>query len=175
MELCFSVAILVFGLYCLFKLNKYWFFLILANSVLVLTLLLCIPESWWARYSPYFYLIPILSLVLIFIGFNNEVKFFKFLITLICGVCIFLLVKNTNYFVKYVDLCIEESKVAKEKFAYISEVSRDNPVKIFLAVSSHYGIEFNLKDADINYIKVEPYTVVSNKLYGSLMFVEDIK
>ena len=173
--LCFSAAILTFGLYCLFKLNKYWFAIIMSNIVVILTLLLCIEESWWARYSPYFYLVPMLALVLIFIAFNNEVKFFKFLIGVVCAFCIFLLVKNTNYFVKYVEQCILDSKVTMENLEKVKEISEDNPVKISLIVSSHYGIEFNLKDADINYIKVEPYMVTPNKLYGSLMYVEDIE
>ena len=72
--LCFSAAILTFGIYCLFKLNKYWFAIIMSNIVVILILLLCIEESWWARYSPYFYLVPTLAVVLIFIAFNNEVK-----------------------------------------------------------------------------------------------------
>ena len=173
--LCFSAAVLAFSLYCLFGINKYWFWVITSNLVVILTLLLCIEESWWARYSPYFYLIPMLALVLLFIGFNNEFKFFKFLIGCICVLCMFLLIKNTNYFVKYVDMCIKDSEITKEKLEYISEVSKDDPVKISLIVSSHYGIEFNLKDADINYIKVEPYTVTPNKLYGSLMYVEDVE
>lgn len=173
--LCFSAAILTFGVYCLFKLNKYWFSIIISNIAVILLLLLCIEESWWARYSPYFYLIPILSIVLIFVAFNNEVKFFKFLIGIVSLVCIFLLVKNTNYFGKYVDECIKETQVTKENLEYVSQISKNNPVKISLIVSSHYGIEFNLKDADINYVKVEPYMTTPNKLYGSLMYVEDIK
>jgi len=173
--LCFSAAILVFGIYCLFKLNRYWFFIVLSNIVVILTLLLCIEESWWARYSPYFYLVPLLSLVLIFIAFNNEVTFFKFLIGVVCVFYIFLIVKNTNYFVKYVNECITDSKVTIENLEKARIASKDEPIKISLIVSSHYGIEFNLKDADINYIKVEPYTVTPNKLYGSLMYVEAIE
>lgn len=173
--LCFSAAILTFGTYCLFKLNKYWFAIIISNIAVILTLLLCIEESWWARYSPYFYLIPMLALVIIFIAFNNEVKLFKCLIGAICAVCIFLLVKNTNYFVKYVDRCIIDSKTTLENLEKVRKASEDGPIKISLIVSSHYGIEFNLKDADINYVKVEPYTVTPNKLYGELMYVEDIE
>jgi len=126
--LCFSAAVLTFGLYCWCKLNKYWFSIIASNLAVILTLLLCIQESWWARYSPYFYLLPILALVLIFIAFNNEVKFFKFLIAVVCGVCVFLLVKNTNYFVKYVDLCIKDSEITRANLEEISEISKDKLV-----------------------------------------------
>jgi len=173
--LCFSAAILTFGIYCIFKLNKYWFSIIISNIIVILALLIGIEESWWARYSPYFYLIPILALVIIFIGINNEKGFFKFLITAICGLCIFLLVKNTNYFTAYVELCILDSKTTIENFEKAKIASENQPIKISLNSSSHYGIEFNLKDADINYIKIEPYISTPNKLYGSLMYVEDIE
>ena len=172
--LCFSAAVLTFGLYCLFKLNKYWFFVLISNIAVSLALLLSIQESWWARYSPYFYLFPVFALVLVFIGFNNETKGFKFLIGCICAICIFLLVKNTNYFTKYVEQCIVETDETKENFEIAKEKSRENPIKIFIVSSSYYGIEFNLKDADINYIKVGPYEVKSKKLYGNLMFMEDL-
>ena len=111
---------------------------------------------------------------MIFIGFNNETKGFKFLIGCICAICIFLLVKNTNYFTKYVEQCIVETAETKENFEIAKEKSRENPLKIFIVSSSYYGIEFNLKDADINYIKVGPYEVKSKKLYGNLMFMEDL-
>jgi len=173
--LCFSAAVITFGMFCLFKLSKYWFTIILANIVVIFTLLFCIEESWWARYSPYFYLIPIFALVMLFIAFNNEVKFFKFLIGIVCVLCVFLLLKNTNYFFKYVEECIIETVETKEKFEIVKEFSKDTPVKISLISSSHYGIEFNLKDADINYVKVEPYIVTPDKLYGWLMYVEDIE
>ena len=173
--LCFSAAVLTFGLYCLFKLNKYWFAILISNIVVVLALLLLIQESWWARYSPYFYLVPILTLVLIFIGFNNETKGFKFLIGVICAICIFLLVKNTNYFTKYVEQCIDESIETKENFEIAKVLSKEKPIKIFIISPSYYGIEFNLKDADINYTKVGPYEVKSRKLYGTLMYMEDLE
>lgn len=173
--LCFSAAILAFGIYCLFKLDKYWFCIVFSNVVVILTLLLCIEESWWARYSPYFYLVPIFALVLILIAFNNENGFFKFLIGVTCVVCMFLLVKNTNYFVKYVEQCVAETKTTIENLEKAKEYSKDKPIKISLIASSHYGIEFNLKDADINYVKVEPYMVTPNKLYGSLMYMEAIE
>lgn len=173
--LCFSAAVLTFGVYCLFKLNKYWFAVVLSTIAVILALLLCIEESWWARYSPYFYLVPLLALVLIFIAFNNEVKFFKFLIGALGVVCVFLLVKNTNYFVKYVEQCVLESQVTKENFEIARQASEEKPLRIFLVSSSHYGIEFNLKDADINYVKLEPYTFKYEKLYGSLMYMEDLE
>ena len=173
--LCFSAAVLAFGLYCLFRLNKYWFAILMSNIVVVLALLLLIQESWWARYSPYFYLAPIFALVLIFIGFNNETKGFKFLIGIIGVICIFLLVKNTNYFTKYVEQCISESVETKENFEIAKALSKDKPIKIFIVSSSYYGIEFNLKDADINYTKVGPYEVKSRKLYGTLMYMEDLE
>ncbi len=172
--LCFSAVVLTFELYCLFKNDKYWFSIIAANIAVVLALLFCIEESWWARYSPYFYLIPIFTLVLIFVGFNND-KFFKFLIGVICFVYIGLLIKNTNYFSKYVEKCVLETQNTKENFAVAIEKSKIKPIRIYLVSSSHYGIEFNLKDADISYVKAEPYTFEAKKLYGELMYVEDLE
>ena len=82
---------------------------------------------------------------------------------------------NTNYFSKYVEKCVLETQKTKENFSIAIEKSKIKPIRIYLISSSHYGIEFNLKDADINYIKAEPYTFKAKKLYGELMYVEDLE
>lgn len=170
--LCFSAAILTFGMYCLFKFNRFWFWILISNIAVCITLLLAIEESWWARYSPYFYLIPMVSVVLFFIAFNNEYGFFKFLIGVITVLFIFCCIKNTNYFVKYVETCRIETIETKKNLEYAKEKSQDKDIKIAINSSSHYGIEFNLKDNGINYIKEPPNWTISKKLYGTLMYME---
>ena len=172
--LCFSAAILTFGMYCLLKFNKYWFCILTSVLAVILILLLCIEESWWARYSPYFYLIPMIAVVLFFIAFNNEVKFLKFLIGVITVLFIFCCVKNTNYFVKYIEVCRIETIQTKENFEYAKKLSEDKQIKIAINSSSHYGIEFNLKDKGINYIKENPDWKISKPLYGKLMYMEGV-
>ena len=170
--LCFSATILTFGMYCLLKFNKYWFYILTSVIVVILTLLLCIEESWWARYSPYFYLIPMIAVVLFFIAFNNEVKLFKFLIGVITALFIFCCVKNTNYFVKYIETCRIETIQTKENLEYAKDLSKESQIKIAINSSSHYGIEYNLKDKGIEYIKEAPNWTISKPLYGRLMYME---
>jgi len=172
--LCFSAAILTFGMYCLLKFNKYWFCILTSVIVVILTLLLCIEESWWARYSPYFYLIPMIAVVLFFIAFNNEVKFFKFLIGVITVLFIFCCIKNTNYFVKYIETCRIETIQTKENLEYAKEIAEDKQIKIAINSSSHYGIEFNLKDKGVDYIKKLPDWTIGKPLYGKLMYMEGV-
>lgn len=170
--ICFSIAILSFAMYCLFKLNRYWFSILLSTLVVVLTLLLCIEESWWARYSPYFYLVPMISVVLFFIAFNNEVRFFKFLIGVITALFIYCCFVNTNYFNEYVKTCRENTIITKDNLEYAKLNSQDKNIRVAINSSSHYGIEFNLKDNGINYIKEIPNWTIGKKLYGTLMYME---
>lgn len=172
--LCFSAAILTFGMYCLLKLNKYWFYILTSVIVVILALLLCIQESWWARYSPYFYLIPMIAVVLFFIAFNNEVKFFKFLIGVITVLFIFCCIKNTSYFAKYIETCRIETIQTKENLEYAKKNDEDKQIRIAINSSSHYGIEFNLKDKGIDYIKEPPNWRISKPLYGKLMYMEGV-
>jgi len=51
---------------------------------------------------------------------------------------------------------------------------KERPIKVAINSSSHYGIENNLKDKGINYIKEAPYWTISKPLYGKLMYMEGI-
>lgn len=170
--LCFSIAILSFGMYCLFRLNRFWFWILISNVVICIALLFAIEESWWARYSPYFYLIPMVSAVLFFVAFNNEYKFFKFLIGVLTFLFVFCCFKNTGYFVKYIETCRIQTIETKQNLEYAKEKSKEKDVKIAINSSSHYGIEFTLKDNNIGYIKEIPNWTISKKLYGTLMYIE---
>lgn len=100
-------------------------------------LLIAMSESWWARYTPHFYLFILLSLyILLKYGKKNYLRYFY--ITLIVANTLVPLVGNTYYTVT------NSIKIRKDfkKLENKEIVLKNNP---------YNGIIYNLKDFNIKY------------------------
>jgi len=166
---CISLLIAGIGMYKLFGKSKKWFYMVTGVILISILLLLCISESWWARYSPYLYLLPIFALLMLFIGWNeSQKKWLKIFFGTISGAMIALLVINSAFFTGYIVSCAKETASTKEALAKFSE--NEEKIKVSLSYPSHFGAEFNLKDYEIEY-DLSKSGVWGNKIYGELVNV----
>jgi hypothetical protein len=72
--LVISLGVILCGLIILYRRNKYWFAVFTSVLVVILLMLSLITESWWARYSPYLYVIPVLAVIFLFVGEQSLVN-----------------------------------------------------------------------------------------------------
>lgn len=130
-------------------------------GIIVCTLLMA--ESWWARYSPYIYLIPILAVIILFIFINeNNIKGFKNkLVKLILIFMIILpLLLDNLIILRYRLKDIYESKNISTSL-YLLKMQK-SPVTIKMNDSSSVGILFDLKDKNINFVINNNYDGTKN-------------
>ena len=124
---------------------------ILIPSLLIMgvigVLILIVDGSWWARYTPYLYLLPIMVLVYFWENKEQKVKIvlgsiFAILITI--NVLLLLNVTNKNYKKNYdyIDNALEAFE------EYLKESKGD--VEIKLNSNPFESIQYNLKDKGID-------------------------
>jgi len=170
---CISLLISGIGMHKLFGKSKKWFYMVSGVIGISILLLLCITESWWARYSPYLYLLPIFALIMLFIGLNeSRKKKMKVLFGVSNAVLVALLVINSAFFAQYIVICAEETVSTKAMLSMLEEKTENEPAMISLSYPSTFGLEFNLKDYNIWYA-LQPAGIFGNDLYGELADVID--
>lgn len=144
-----SIVICTIELIILWKKNKGWFvrgIQILIPSLMIIGLA---DGSWWARYSPYVYLLPIAAMIILFDYANKHHIIAGNIISLIFSV---LLINNTcclDYALTYQIWLNEEAKPA------ILSMKNAKNVKCQLTDGNYSGIVYNLIDEDIPYHFVE--------------------
>ena len=110
---------------------------ILYSLGITVLLLIVMSESWWARYTPHFYLFIILSLYILFKYGKN--KIFRYIFIALVSINTLLpLLGNTYY------TLINSIKINKE-------LSSLKNKKIVLKENPYNGILYNLKDYNIKY------------------------
>jgi len=165
---CISLLISIVGMYKLFGNSRKWFYMVSGVIGISILLLLCISESWWARYSPYVYLLPIFALIMLFIGWNEcRTKQLKVLFGFMSAALVALLVVNSSFFAQYIVSCAKETVETKQVLSSLKEETKESVAEISLSYPSNFGLEFNLKDYDINYHLLES-GVVGDNVYGEL-------
>lgn len=168
-----SLIVIVCELVILWKKSKKWFYIILSVIITIFLMLFLITESWWARYSPYYYLIPIIAISLLFVIFNNskiQLKLSSLIVAIFLTVCLLI---NASYFAKYIGICKEKTEVAKETLTNLALESKEKSINVSFVHETFGGLEFNLKDYDINY-KVATRTWNPGRFfYGDLAKIEE--
>ncbi|MBE5936395.1 MAG: hypothetical protein E7265_00020 [Lachnospiraceae bacterium] len=113
---------------------------ITVNMLTIIALSLIISDSWWARYSPYIYLLVIFAIVPLL--YYTEQKWLK-----ICSaIVILLLLKNNSIFAEPLNNAMKASYQEKMAFQSLSGTTIDVINEIDFP-----GIFFNLEDNDITY------------------------
>lgn len=139
--LLISIGIIIWKL---IKLNKRddLFFYAATNLILIFGLLLGISESWWARYSPYLYLLVIGALIIALHDFR--LPFMKGF----CGLFIALLFVNNFLFLGEGYYTLRHSPI----IAHDLQDVEGRSIIVRFPNESYTGLLFNLEDRDVKYV-----------------------
>lgn len=133
--------------------NKVYF---VTNLFLILCLIIGISNGWWARYSPYLYLIPIMAIIII-----SRSSLHKYKLTA-CKILIALFFINNLHFALQPITCMHESDQISKDLKNLSMS------KINLVIEDNYlpGKIFNFEDYNISYTIVDQITEPDGICYG---------
>ena len=106
-------------------------------------------ESWWARYIPQLYYIPVMSIILFFYlrKYGHAKKYNLFAIILIA-----ILSLNSCFYISKYKESFKAFKATREE---LIEMSNLEISKIQLTQVGTYGLYYNLKDYNVNYTTVK--------------------
>lgn len=140
--LVISSLVILYYLIIFYKKDKKSFLILSMISLSIVLLCLIIKESWWARYSPYIYLVPCISLFLLLLYFKNSItKVFYYIISSI------LLVNIVIYGVYSLkvnhDVTIKTKELLKEY--------ENKEIAIIETGEPFLGVLYNLDDNKIKY------------------------
>ena len=133
-----------------------WILYTLGITVL---LLIVMSESWWARYTPHFYLFIILSLYVLL-----KYSKFKFINIIYIG----LITVNT-----FLPLAGNTYYTLKNSIKIISDLSNLSNKEIIVNTKGMNGVIYNLKDYDVSY-KIDN-SLVGDELYYHYLEYKEIK
>lgn len=129
-------------------------------------LLLAVSESWWARYSPHLYLLPLTALYFLVFLFGKAGRYARPAVALCAVGMSLLLTANCSFFALYVGKCALKSEEIRDRLVYARVLSEETPIEVAFATYAYYGIEFNLKDSKINYRVVAELPEAARELYA---------
>lgn len=117
----------------------------------VVLLLAVVPTSWWARYSPYLYLVPALAVFMAFKVGTMEAKGWRIGGTVAGGVLSALLLVNSCLFFQGLAAEAEYSQAMEQQL----EVLRGRKIDLYNQLSDQYFIfgafAFNLADHNVDF------------------------
>ena len=122
------------------------YILILMGMVI---LVLATDGSWWARYTPYLYLMPIFNIIYLL---NNKKKLSKaiaviLIILLVINVSLIIYANASKHLKKYIDI--------KQEFEeFVSYVESNSSVNVMLKTTGHEGLKYNIADLNIDMKKI---------------------
>lgn len=100
-------------------------------------LLILMSESWWARYTPHFYLFIIIALYILFK--HNKIKIINTLYIMIITINTLIPLLGNSYY------------TLKNSIIINRELNRLSDKEIILKENNYHGIIYNLKDYHIKY------------------------
>lgn len=149
--LCIALPLLLFAFVALWRRDRFRFCLLAGNFLLIFTLLFTISDSWWARYSPYFYLIVLAALVFLCVQKNKQPG--KFPGRLLKFYCV-LLLANTLFFLPAQVKNVGGSVIVWLQGIQLKQEYRlqGKPLPVYFNPKYNYsGILYNLDDLGIAY------------------------
>ena len=132
--------------------------------VLIILIMFCLSDGWWARYSPQVWFIPLMAVFMLL--FDNK-KVMKFL-----GIVLLTLCLNNSYIIvkQMINIRIPSSRVIRQAM----KKNRGREIEIQLLNPHFTGTLFNLKDFDIKY-KIKDKLSNANSLYSDKISYVDEK
>jgi len=160
-----SLAALVMILIYLAMRHRNGFLTAITLVIPSVCLILLISESWWARYSPYMWLLPVgVSAVLIYIA--KEMNIFARIPTDLLTVFLTVMcLINNGICALYPLSAIGCSEKIHRELTYLSYISQTEHMEIRFPNYAFYGIEYNLKDHDVNYKVVAEFENAGTAFY----------
>lgn len=140
-----SICSIIYGLYISYTKNINIFVCCSAILITTVLLVLILGESWWARYTPFVYFIPLIAIFMLVTVLKGQ-KFTKTFLTLL----ILIMFLNISFFVNNNFLYnYNESK----NFRQILEKYSENEALITIVdpYNTFLGTIYNFDDYDINY------------------------
>lgn len=148
------------------KKSKY-FYLLLAPLGITVLLMTLISESWWARYTPYLYLFPIIALVLLL--FEN--KYLKYTLFTLLSI---LMIINLSYFIKYNTLVNYDH--SKNILNNMNKISKDKDMVIIDDKNEFVGMMYNFEDRGFKFIISDKTSKKDKPLYKWIKYrYKDVK
>ena len=138
---------------------------ILAFLIVSLILAIITDGSWWARYSPYVYLLPILASYLLVL----DKKIFK---NLLCTALIILLAINNYFILKVtVDTYIDYYKAINPSMIKMKKISdKKGSVDVAFREPTFTSQLYNMQDKNINFKIHKDVSVLKNPKYVNYFF-----
>ena len=135
---------------------------IIIPIIVTILLILLITESWWARYTPYLYIIPIIALVLTMI---SDKKISKLLFVFVA----LPMVMNMNYFIEYnIKANYEESKEVIKRLDSL----KNKKITVIDTFDRFIGVLYNLDDRKIEYTIQSERKENSKEFYKWIEYIE---
>ena len=138
--LLLSIIVITVGMYFLYYKDKEMFKKIFIVLGTILFVILLLDESWWARYLPQVYLIPVISLLILYIF-----KYRKINKVIMCFIVIVLII-NTGIIFKY--NTIENIKKFNEIKNDLNILKTEEKLKVF--TTDFNGAVYNIYDINNN-------------------------
>lgn len=150
--LIISVFVIISSLLYFRKVHKKIFAVLALNSLVILSLLVILKGSWWARYTGYLYGIVIVSLIILFYIINKEFIKIKLLsIFTILFMCLIL----TNSLLFTPIYKIERSFEINSELHQLSELSQVSPLIMYFGINDYNnywtGFMYNAMDKNIKF------------------------
>ena len=141
----FSLIIILYGLIINYKNKNYLFKYYLAIFMTTIFLILILSESWWARYTPFVYFLPLMALTMMFTTFKNK-KYAN--IALIC--LSFVMFINLSFFIN--NNLFYNYKEAKNYREILEKYQNSSEYITIVDVNNSFlGALYNFDDYNIKY------------------------
>lgn len=130
----------------------------------MLSLILATEGSWWARYTPYLYLLPIFNIIFLLNEKHilNKIIGYILVILLITNMSFILYANCTKNFVRY-------TTIKNELKNFKDYVKTQEYVDVKLKTDGHEGLKYNIIDLKIDEEKIK-YTNKLSKPYNNAYF-----
>lgn len=123
--------------------------------LLIILIMFCVSDSWWARYAPQVWFIPLMA---VFLLLKDNKKFIE-----VFGVLLFALCIDNSYII--IDHMIKSRIPTSGLTRQTLEENRGKTIEIQMTSPNYSGTLFNLKDFDIKY-KIKDKLDDSESLYA---------
>lgn len=154
-----SLVIDFFNIRRLRKNNRVAYHLVMMYALIIVALSLIISESWWARHSPYQYLIVTFALASMFQMWNSRKPKFKLISAVAMIAFVGINYVNNGLFFLVLVQEINETPVIKEQFKEMKNCS--NGIEIVQRFNFD-GMLFDLKDQGIDFTVLDKNTDTSD-------------
>ena len=130
--------------------------------MIILLLMFCFSDGWWARYSPQIWFIPLMAT---FMLLRDNRKIIKFLGIILFSLCIYNSYIIVNQLIK---LRIPVSGLTRQNL----ENNKGKKVDIQMLIPDFTGILFNIKDYNIKYHIKEKVPDAQNLYVDKILYIE---